>query len=213
MFAKFAGAQTLTGRIVLTQGAMNQSGQLVTEVQYERPSKLFIRQTKGTSSTSVTVASDGKLFTYPAPKLPWQSEGTRLFESVKVRDKTLTIGDIYSASGLSLIDRCAPLDIAIGRKEDLDFLRRQWATLEYKGTADRSGETVHVIMGSWRDYGNAPVTGQFRMLLSQDAELREYAVSEGVNIPDLGTRTTVMSVWDVKLQINGKPDPALFKVR
>lgn len=212
MISKYSQAKSLTGKIVLTQTALNQSGQVTTDVQFELPSKLYIRQRKSTGPDTAIVTSDGKRFTYLAPRRPGEVEGTRVIEAVQFQGKILTVRDIYSASVLSLFDRNAPLDIAIGRREDLEFLRHQWASLEYKGTTKRGNETVHVVMGSWREYGAVPVTGQFRLMVTQDFELREYTVSETVQPNGAQRPTNVLSTWTVDLQIDAKPDPNLFQV-
>ncbi len=61
MLAKYNSARTLTGTIIKTEGNSQESGRLLTEVQYERPAKLYIRQIRETVSGGVwTVTSDGK---------------------------------------------------------------------------------------------------------------------------------------------------------
>jgi ribosomal protein L35AE/L33A len=212
MLARYAGAKTMTGKITLTQGAMGQSGQVHTEFQFELPAKLYIRQVKSTGQgASCLITSDGKYFSYPSPKLTWQDPGTRLVEAVKVRDKQLTVNEIYAAVGLSLVDRNPALDIAIGRKEDLEFLRNQWAGIEYRGTVREGDEDLHVVIGGYREYGTAPVTGQFRMKIGPEGDLREYALSESLKLGDLGVQT-VLSTWAVRIEVDGKPDQALFKL-
>lgn len=212
MIAKYSAAKSLVGTITLSQSAMNQTGQIRTYFQFEYPSKLYIRQdmTTGTGGRWL-VTSDGKFFSYDVPKLPWQDKGTRLVEPVVFQGKTLGVRDIYAAASLSLGDRSAPLDIAIGRSEDLRYLRNQWATLRYQGTTRLGEEEVHVIMGDWREYGDAPVSGQFRIMLNANNELRQYALSENFALPTVGQKN-VVSIWDVRIDLLAKPDSGLFKL-
>ncbi len=211
MLQRYSSARSLTGSIVLSVTTMGQTAQARTDVQFELPSKLYLRQSRATASCLVT--SDGKRFSYDAPKLTWHDKGVRLVEPVSLSNgKTLAVRDIYAAATASLIDRSAPLDIAIGRREDLEFLRRQWATLRYQGKVSHDGAEVHAITGDWKEYGDAPRTsGSFRMLISDSGDLKQYAVSETVDVPPLGNKT-VVSVWEVSLTVNGKPNAELFRV-
>ncbi len=212
MLAKYAAARSLTGTITLTQSAMDHAGQLRTTLQFELPSKLYLRQDLATGQGRTwLVTSDGKYFSYDVPKLPWQDRGTRLVEPVVYRGRTQSVREIYAASALSLGDRSAPLDIAIGRNEDLRYLKNQWASLRYQGRTKLRDEDVHVIMGDWREYGDAPASGQFRMMLSESGDLRQYALSENFALPTVGQKN-VVSIWDVRLEVDAKPDPNLFKL-
>ncbi len=215
MIGRYNAAQTLSGKIQLTSMIKGQGGSLVTKVQFELPSKLYIRQEKLYGDGRIwLVTSDGKRFSYePPPGLPpGKTQVNRLIEPINLKDgKSLTVRDVYAASVASIGDRSPVLDIAIGRKEDLEYLRFQWATLRYEGVTRYGDEEVHAISGDWREYGTAPVTGQFRMLINEAGDLRQYVISEKVNLETAGTQR-LDSVWDVQLQVNGAVDPALFKL-
>lgn len=208
MFAKYSAAKSLVGTITLTQGTERESGTISTELAYERPAKLFIKQTRSTQSRRIwLVTSDGKHFSYGKPDA---GVGGRLVEPVSNSRRTLDLAGIYAATSASLGDRSVPLDIAISRREDLNAIRSQWATLEYAGTKELGGETVHVIEGKWREYGEAPATGKFTICIGQDSDLRVYAVTEPISVG--GAVLNVVSRWDVHLKVDGKVDASLFKV-
>lgn len=208
MFAKYASAKTVSGTITLTQGTERETGQIVTELAYERPAKLFIRQVRATQSRRVwLVTSDGKYFSYGKPD---PTVGGRLVEPVSNEKRTLDLGGIYAAASASLGDRSAPLDIAISRREDLAAVRAQLATLDYVGTKDLGGETVHVIEGKWREYGEAPATGKFTICIGPNSDLRVYAVTEPMSIG--GAVLNVLSRWDVNLKVGADIGANVFKV-
>lgn len=208
MFAKYAAAKSLSGSITLTQGTERETGQIVTELAYERPAKLYVRQSRTTQSRRVwLVTSDGKYFSYGKPDA---GVGGRLVEPVSNSRRTLDLAGIYAATSASLGDRSVPLDIAISRREDLTAIRSQWATLEYVGKKELGGETVHVIEGKWREYGEAPATGKFTICIGLDSDLRVYAVTEPISIG--GAVQNVVSRWDVQLKVDARVDASVFKV-
>lgn len=211
MLARYAEAKTLTGTVVLTQAMGQQSGQLRSDLQIERPHKLFIRQVKSTNPKDVRIiTADGNYMSYNPPQLPWDDPGKRLVESMKPNRSQLTLMDAYSAGTGGLLDRNATLDIVVGRRADLEYLRGTWATLEYAGTTEAESEKVHVIAGSWREYGNAAVTGRFLMWVTDSHDLRRYVVVENLLVG--GQMQRVESRWDVDIQVNAKVDDKLFKL-
>lgn len=212
MLAKYSDAKTLVGRIQFVQSADNVGVTTDTVLQFEKPAKLYIFQARRSSQPAqALVTSDGKRISYNAPNELAGGEGVRLIESLSVAGRTLDIKTQYAISSRSLLDRSAMLDIVISRTEDLQFVRGQWATLEYGKMAE--GAKGYLIQGDWREYPNAQVSGKFRMLIGEDHELKQYAVYETVSLPNnLGTKQ-VTSLWTSDIQINGKVDPNLFKVR
>jgi hypothetical protein len=207
MLAFYNDAKSLTGRITLTQSANGVSGTVETFLQFEAPNKLYIRQQKSTGDRPVyLVVSNGKRFAYDSPI----RDGKRLVEEVNPDPRVVfTYREIYAAASAGLADRSTPLDIAIGRREDLAFLRNQWATVTHKGMAKYGEESVHVISGDWRPYREANAEGQYRMYITETGELRQFALAETIR-PAGGQPIQAMSTWNVKLTKNGKPDPALF---
>ncbi len=213
MISKLYDAKTLTGTIRFTVQVSGDSVVTDTTVQYEKPSKMYIKQVRGGFEPKTwLVTCDGKIITYSAPKLPWMDKGERLAEPVKQGDKVLSVRELYGIVTQSLGDRSAPLDLVFGRTEDLQYLRNQWATLEYKGIETVNGEEVHVILGDWREYGEAKISGRFRMYINKTFDLRQYALSEMMAPDTRSNAVQLTSLWDVKLEINGKPNPDLFRV-
>lgn len=210
MFARYYAAKTLVGTITLTQGVGSESGVVETMLQYERPAKIYVGQRlKTASGRTWLLTSDGKHFSYDKPDVT-DHRGGRLVEAMKNKEGTLDIGGIYAAAAQSLGDRSVPLDVAIGRRQDLDFVRRQWATVNAGDEVDVDGVKYLKIFGSWREYGDAVVTGKYAILVSADGDLREYVVTEPIVVN--GQETTVTSSWSVRLKVDATPDEKLFKV-
>jgi outer membrane lipoprotein-sorting protein len=215
MLAKYNSAKTVSGTIGLSQSAGQQGGTLGTTIHFERPGKLYIHQRKTQPAPKEwLVVSDGKLFSYDEPDRG-DAPRKRLMESMTPLDRMtqkkqqLTIKEVYAAAALSLGDRSAPLDILISRPQDLQAIRLQWVNLKYSGETEINGEKLHVIEGDWKEYGDAPVSGKFRMLLSHGSDLRQYAISENFRIN--GAVTQVVSIWNVNVAVDGSVDQALFK--
>lgn len=225
MLARYDGAKTLTGTIRFTQTANNVSIVIDTAIQYEKPSKLFIRQERRSSEPRIfLVTSDGQHFSYDLPEDRVAAQGERLIEPVKQLGRDLDIRQIYAAASRSLGDRSAPLDIAIARTEDLRFIRNQWATVDFAPSQPDTG--LRVVTGNWRLNATAPASGQYEMWITEEGELKRYQQSEIIQ-PEttvldekfrprpLGLNAgpiQIVSIWDVNLQVDGKPDNALFKV-
>ncbi|MCB8933468.1 MAG: hypothetical protein M9921_00830 [Fimbriimonadaceae bacterium] len=215
MLGRYSAASSMTGTIRFTQSAQRNSVTIETTLQYEKPSKLYIRQQLRSSEPMTwLVVSDGTQFSYNTPEnLPGAANLPRLVEQVKQNDVTLDTRGIYKAAASSIGDRSAPLDIVIGDPDDLKGLTFQWATLEYRGQVLVGDERLDLIAGRWRPYGTAPAHGTYEMYLTPSGELRRYVVVETVGAgPENPTVIEVRSVWDVNLKIDGKVDPALFKV-
>ncbi|MFY9233360.1 MAG: hypothetical protein WAO58_02770 [Fimbriimonadaceae bacterium] len=221
MIAHYNKAQTLTGTIKLRQGANGQAaqGSIDTAIQFELPSKLYINQIQNTSDPMRwLITSDGVQFAYDTPE---ELPGTRrrLVEKVKPRpNETLDVKGIYSAAARSLGDRSAPLEIAIGRPGDLKFFTQQLVTLEYAGRTKIGEEDVHVIRGGWREYqqvgaiDKVTATGTYEIFINDLSDFRRYIVYQSIRPSVNSAIINVVSQWDINLVVNGKPDPALFKV-
>lgn len=218
MLAKTSTAHSMSGEIVMNLAALNDGGQIRTRFQYQAPSRVYIRQEKLFGDRAVSlVTSDGETFTYNAPNLPLQDRGVRLIEKVNQRGRNLSYREIYAAAVLGLLDRSAPLDIAIGRPEDLRFWTNQLATLEYRGLRAFQGQQAHVIGGAWREYGDAPNSGRYELVLSQNHDLLQYTLEIPTGVTDPATRRVVqrfnvVTRWEVRFDLDPKIDPALFKV-
>jgi hypothetical protein len=223
MLGRYFGANTLVGQIKLTVATNAGSASLSTNLQFEKPAKLYLYQQKLVSNPDPDqpsrwlVTSDGSMFSYNVPNDKYYSApGLRLVEPV-VNQRAHVTSDyraIYAAASKSLGDRSMPLDIAISRLDDLKYRRNQWATMSVTGQKDVGGIRAYLVSGDYRDYLGAKVTGKYQMAITEEGDLLQYAedthiaVGEGAN-----TQTVeVINTWDVSLKVNAAVDPALFKV-
>lgn len=215
MIARYHGATTMTGTITYRVRALGAEQPAVqTEFQFESPSRLYIRQTPATSRVKpVNVVSDGTTFLYTVPVGDGLiGEGEPLREAVNRDGVLLTVRDMYAAASRSLIDRNTPLDLAFGRMEDLQFARRQWASLRLLAPVTVDGRELYRVGGEWRAYGEAEIEGSFEMLITRESDLVRFSVTRTVATTPGSPAETLTDVWDVAIQVNGTPDPARFKV-
>lgn len=213
MFAVYANARTVSGSIVMRQSVGQQGGALETKVAIQRPDKLYIFQQRHTKSGTTWLAvADGNRFSYDEPfKEQVPGKPKRLIESQRPGGKQIPLTEVYAALTHSLADHSEVLDITVSRNEDLRAITQQWVNMKYAGEADHNGERVDVILGEWRQYGDAPITGKFRMWLAKDRSLRSYSVEEMMQLG--GAAQPVISSWQVNLKLNEAVDASLFTVR
>lgn len=215
MLAYYSAAKTLTGTIDYT--ASDGAGQagVRTTIQFEKPSKLYIRQDKvgGQTPGSWLVTSDGQHFSYDPPQHLIETRNPRLVESVKtLTGQVLDIQGIYAVVAFgSLGDRSIPLDIAISRREDLAHDVLQWATVVDNGKRTLGDVETRSIIGVWKPFGDAPAEGNFELNITADGQLKRYAQQHSFRLPS-GSVVNLTEVWNVNLKVDGKPDPTLFKL-
>jgi hypothetical protein len=215
MLARYDAAQSLTGSIRLTQGAGKEAGTLDTFIQYEKPSKLYIKQVLNSSGRTWLITSDGVNFSYNRPEnLPTgKTQIERLREPVQPRgSEPLDLKSIYAVAGQCLPDRSAPLDIAIGWKDYLRLFVGQLATAEYAGRTKIGDTEVQVVRGGWREDSTRPVMGRYEIYITDEGDLKRYVVAMPMKLDPRTDAIEVVSHWEVKLSVNGKPEAALFKV-
>ncbi len=214
MFLKYYNASTVKGRIRLTVTASTGSASLDTEVQVERPGRLYIHQVKNVGDKKQwLVTADGTTFTYDPPRGTAFTSDSRLFEEMGPTKPVKDLKDAYSASALSLGDRSVPLDIAVARSSNLDDFRYQLATIKTEMETTLDGKPVYVIDGNWREYGQGPVLGKFQIYVSKEGDLYRYVVSQVVKIPGANMAPQqLVQTWDVDLVCNGPVDQRLFTV-
>ncbi len=220
MYQYYHGADTLAGRIRWTQAVADRTLIIDTEVQFDRPgTRLYLRQIKKSNldPEQRMITCDGNYFSYDPPSVikPKSNEQVhRLVETCHPGKQNLTLGDVYTVGGASLIDRNFPLTVIINRREDLEFENKLMPSLAYQGTRQLGDETVHVVTGRWRQAPNVEPTGSFEMLITDEGQLRKYSRTENVIVQGPGGGTfQVMSVWDVAVEKNPKSiDQKLFTV-
>lgn len=209
MLAYYNSAKTLSGTIQMTQTAGGKQAVVSTALQAEWPAKLYLRQelkaSFGTDSWLVT--SDGMVFSYDPPS---ELEGKRLAEPVDYGAGNHDIRSIYAATVKSIYDRSTPLDIIIGRKEDLRYRNYQWVNVVVQGEAKIGEDTVTIIGGQWREYGQAPPSATYTMAIDAQNRLRQFTLREKIGVQN--TVQDVTTVWDVNVVKDTPVKPELFKV-
>lgn len=165
------------------------------------------------------VTSDGVTYSYDYPNgNPRKYAKGRLMEAVKPNpdEPALTFRDIYRNTSLSIGEQTVPEDLAIAGSIELGVIRDQIASVAFAGTDSLGGTKVNVVSGDYRDSLKAPASGTFKMWITEDGQLKRYERQETVSVTlQDGQKlppSVVESVWDVNLQVNAKPDQALFKV-
>lgn len=223
MLVRYYTAKSMTGTIKLTVASEGASASLMTTLQFEKESKLYIYQQKLSANpdpgqpTKWLVTSDGNMFSYNVPNEKFEAApGLRLVEPVHNARNGINLDfrAIYTAASKSLGDRSMPLDIAIAQKSDLEYRRNQWATFVVEGQKEVGGKSCYVVSGNFRFYLGADPVGKFQMLITDEGDLVQYVEEQNIAIgPERGARVVkVTNQWDVSLTVNGKVDPALFKV-
>ncbi|MBS1714667.1 MAG: DUF2092 domain-containing protein [Armatimonadetes bacterium] len=210
MIAKYHDAKTLKGDIVTTIRLGDQSVQISTSLQAQRPDKLYIRQSVGEQVYVLTC--DGKNFSYnkPVSTLVAKSD-LRLMEPFVAG---MGLGDVYRAAAESLAERSAPLDLAISDMRDLKRLREQWVGLDLTGEVDWNGEKVYRITGQWRLTTTSPVTANLGLYVTKDGELRRFVLDQLPNVlqDDKSGTVKVSRDYDVHISVDTTVDPKLFTV-
>jgi hypothetical protein len=225
MLARYSNAPSLKGEILYVQSAAGKSLNGRTVVQYERPSKLYISQTIEPSDQPERIVSNGVKFLYSLPTNlatgnmaadPHQAlvENVSQLDPRQDKVRNLTIGEIYGIGGGGLSPRPVPLDIAIGRNEDLLLFRSQIASLQDLGPDTVDGKAVRLIGGDWRAYSAAPVSGKYQIALTESGDLIRYVQRELIGDPRPGMPPIeVISTWIARFEVGGTPDPRLFDDR
>lgn len=213
MIAHYYSAKTLVGTIEMSQRAGTKQVNISTQLQMQAPNKLYLQQKLSAAygQTLWLVTSDGNSFTYDPPR---GIEGKRLMESCWQNGIAFTHRSIYQAIVDSIGDRSTPLDLVMGRKEDLEFRRNQWATLDKIGDTKLGETEVTVVGGSLRDYGKAPISGQYEMYIDGKGQLLRYVEHESVavRVNKQDVIQAVDTIWDVNIAVDAPVEPSLFKV-
>ncbi len=214
MLARYAGASQLSGQLRFTQSAGGKQVVVDTWIQYDRPSKIYLKQVRHSSDPGTfLVTSDGKLFSYDGPP-DLAVKPPRLVEAVKAHGKEQTIAEIYHVAGDSLGEQGSPaLAIVIGFLPDLKAIRGTWASIETGVPAQVRGVDVTAIKGAYRDSSTQPVSGRYEIDIDKDANLIRYVTEQSFSVPNNPDQSVrVDSVWDVDLKVGSLADPTLFKV-
>lgn len=227
MMAKYAAAPTLTGSIQSVIQSGSSAVKVSSVIQYDRDKRqLYIRQIKETGKKeSAIIVSDGTRFLYTNPlevefkaKDPYLIESTKRKEAsltpvgVKVTEVPMSLGEIYIAGSLGLVDRNVPIDLAIARREDLQFFQAQLINYKNQGIQTFNGQEAYRISGQWKQYGDSQTAwGDYDLFITPNRELAGYRTFEQFSLPTGLVKVT--STWLCSFKIGGTPDPKLFTVR
>lgn len=226
MMTKYAQAQSLVGKVEAEVRTRGERVRVTTDIQYQRPNLLFVRQIQEYKRREeFFVVSDGQRFQYTNPLDHLRSRDPFLVESavqerkevddvgkVSTRIRPLGIGSIYAAASLSLADRSIPLDMAIGRTEDLQYFRGQLATFEDGGMVEFAGKKARKIYGDWRPFADAAKNlATYELFITPEGDLVGYRISETFSIDK--QVVPMVSTWVSDLKPGAEVNRDLFRLR
>jgi hypothetical protein len=222
----------MVGTIAMRQQlGENRKASISTRLQFEFPAKIYIRQDMEVQTPndhwtrSWLVTGDGVGFSYNPPEAGIESRNrNRLYETVEFKQPKankkeftlppkppLDVRGIYGVITKSIGDRTLPIDVAFGRTEDLRFIRNQLLNVKFEGPESVNGVECSKITGEWRESALVEKSGYYNIWITASGELKRFARKELVTVPN-GPSGDVITVWEVDLKKNAKPDPELFKV-
>lgn len=230
MLAYYHDAKTIAGTITMSQHSGSREASVLTELQFQGPASLYIRQSLRASygTDQYLVTSDGKTFSYDLPDgVPYKDRGIqgglRVVETCNP-GRPLGVRDIFTATSSWLIDRSTPLDLIIGAADDLRFRNAQWVTADIVGRTNLGSTAVTVVGGQWRDYPQyttkqgrkipVPPSATYQMFIDDEHRLLRYTekTNVGATINNQQVVQSVETIWDVNVVKDGPVKPELFKV-
>ncbi len=210
--AKYAAASSVTGEFLMTQTSGGKKVSVKTELQIERPSKIYLHQTSDSVSPNEwLVVSDGSNFGYDLPKDQLGAR-KRLFEPVVSQPNVtgermaLKVHSIYLATKRSLGDVPNPF-VEFSTQSAGDnisvkgFLTRLKYSADAKEKAAADGTPVYSISGtiwlgdaiknsdgspSLDSLGNPKYesAGRYEMQFSKEFDLLSMKSTETISITD-----------------------------
>lgn len=238
--AKYAGSLSGVGEFMMTQSANGKKVSIKTELQFERPSKMYLHQSSPTvEPNDWLVVSDGNQFGYDVPGSR-KSARRRLFEpiasapGVNGERKVLQVHGIYLASKRSLGDVPNPfLEFITQSAAENQSLKGYLSRLkkiepEPKEKELVDGTTGYSISGTmWfgdqlKDQDGKFLeqyesVGRYEMQISKSFELVSMKTVETMAITDkasnLPTQINIVTTWAGKMQLDVKPEATIFKVQ
>lgn len=214
MLAHYTSAQTVVGRIEMTQEAKGVVVTTDTELQFQRPNLIYLRQTEHSShGRTFLLTSDGKTFSYDRPPSPYPLGPARYTEYTRTQYKVLDLGEMYTATLESIVDPNHMLNIAIGRKGDLEKFAAQLSSFHIAGSQKIGDDLVYEIVGKYALTYNATPSADFDMYVTADGDFKKFAVRQVYGVPNHPEMAPipVTTTWVSTLQVGAKPDPSLFK--
>jgi len=215
MFSHYAAANSLVGTVKMTQSANGVSVHVLTELQFDRPSKLYIHQYRdGSNAKNWYITSDANVWSYDRPDNRPQDLGKdRYVEYVTQHaNDAMTLPRFLEAASHSLGDVNPMLVSAISSPTWLKRLTGQWATLTYKGKVTIGDQSVNEIDGDYRQTAGLQTSGEFAAFVTDDGDFVKYIVHERWAVPKhAGDVIEVSTVWESSLKIGAATNPNLYK--
>lgn len=219
MIERYQNKLCASGTIVWTVKSPKDSLKVKTDLQYLNPNKVYINQTMTGGREGAKnrfIVSDGKAFAYfPVNESVVQSNSKVFAEPVKEprTGKLQTTKEIYIIGAKGLLDKSTPLDIVMGRPDNLAHLDRLIATVEDGGRADVNGQTCRVLKGKMRTMYDAPPSIDFTVSISAKNDLVQMQTVERFKA-DNGQTITMLMIWDVDVTVNDEKaiKSSLFKL-
>lgn len=218
MLLRYYNASSLKATIVHTVAAMGKSQSIQTDLQFERPSLISIKQSRSEPDPQTWIASsDGKLFSYPVPTgvVLGSDQSKWLVEPVKNNlGNEQSIQDLLQAAADSLPDISDPVLIMAGWKDAQKAMIRKWSNLQLQTVVDKNGVKDWAITGIYTSGATGSLKGNFTMIISPDNDLlsmeikRNFAIPNGT--PDQAVQT--VDTWICQTVLNGAVDHSLFKI-
>lgn len=223
MFRKYAGAKSLIGAVTMTQSSMGKSFQISTQIVYQRPDLIRVSQTNRPGKNPTELVSDGVRFSYTA--IETQLSPPKLIESVHPEYKPpLQIGDMYFCIQPTMADRSLPLDVSVGRIDDLKLIQRELASFDLKGSTAVRGIPVYQIEGQWRDLLTGRITGTFDLFVTPDGDCVRFERHERMGVSPkwlmdhkfpptaYADGIPVDTVWDSDFKVDAPVNKSVFSL-
>lgn len=211
MLARYANAEKLSGNITFRQSGADRTLAITTLVQLDRPHKFYLRQERAGAKQMAIVAADGTMFTYEVPDSLAKQGGERLYELQNQRGVVYTVADIYTIGLPGLLDRSPVLDVLVAKNEHLRYVRGQIANLAWKDDKAPADGANRVIVGDWRAYQNAPISGKYVLTLSPQGDLLHWNLREYVAVPNQKP-ILITSDWSVDVKVGDAGNASLYRV-
>ncbi|RYG36226.1 DUF2092 domain-containing protein [bacterium] len=209
MLARYANAVSAQGSIVTTQTALSAKVTTTTEIALEKPNRLRIDQSRtGGQKGEWLVISDGNRFAYDRPRGVF---GKKRFNDVA----EATLPDLYTAVLDSIGEKSIPLDIVIGRKNDLQAFVGMLGPMALTSGASLKGESVELAKGKYRKTSDAKFpAGDIEIVITPAGDLRRITTTEQYSNPQNKQEAIVVTtVFDVNIKIDVQIQGDPFKVQ
>lgn len=218
--AKYYNAASMSARV--TQVVRDDAGEVkvVTDLQFKRPEKLYLKQTKtsvkGVSSFLYT--SNGRVMTYNRP-LEIQS-GPKRFEEVAFHPdgRKFSVYECFVVARYSMFDDGQVFNLLIGSSETAKEFVQAFKTLKAEPDAEVDGKKVHVVSGIMLMRGaSTNIEVPYKLYLSENCELVGYGYTHTTTFPhpDINVQQMIKATYNVTYKVdsvvmNGEVKETLF---